>query len=432
MKKTLISSLLMGYLSMNAFSVQVFAAEDNILSAAQVSPSIDPTTNTKGLSDWLPKVMQRFNALPEVQAQIARQQEAKLSIQAADKAVYNPEVGANYQKGIDTQYSLGLNQTIDWGDKRGAATRMAQLQAEVLLSTITLERNQMLSTRLQALATQNLAKKKLKFQQQQYNLAKAQLAIAKQRLQTGDLSNVEVKMMELDLANNAANFAMAEQASLAADGKVLALFGDVDLPFEDFVNALSASASVTEVTPDLPALKSAYQQVMLAKLGVDKVKAQTAADPTLSLTAGREGSGSLVGVGVSVPLQIRNNYSKNLEVASQKIAVSEQVYLGKERVLTQQQKQFERSLPRLMERYVDWRDVVQNSARDAAISISQQWKTGDISTSDYLQGQRQLTSSYTAGLTLEGALYQIWLGWMGESGQLERFIDQQLPASASK
>lgn len=432
MKRTLTLSLLMGYLVTNAFSVPVLAAEDTILSAKQVSPRIDPTINTKGLSGWLPKVMQGFNALPEVQAQIARQQEAKLSIQAADKAVYNPEVGADYQNGIDTQYSLGLNQTIDWGDKRGAATRMAQLQAEVLLSSITLERSQMLSTRLQALANQNLAKKKLKFQQQQYKLAKAQLAIAKQRLQTGDLSNIEVKMMELDLANNAANFAMAEQASLAADGKVLALFGDVELPFEDFVDALSTRASVTEVTPDLPALKSAYQQVMVAKLGVDQVKAQTAADPTLSLTAGREGNSSLVGVGVSVPLQIRNNYSKNLAVASQKIAVSEQVYLGKERVLTQQQKQFERSFPRLMERFVDWRDVVQSAARDAAISISQQWKTGDISTSDYLQGQRQLTSSYTAGLTLEGALYQIWLEWMGESGQLERFIDQQLPASSSK
>ncbi|MGS0730253.1 TolC family protein, partial [Shewanella sp. 0m-11] len=189
---------------------------------------------------------------------------------ASDKAVYNPELGLGYQNATDDTYSLDISQTIDWGDKRGVATRIAQLESEILLSTITLERNQMLAERLQALANQNQARKVLEFQKQQFNRAKEQLEIARQRTEVGDMSSVELQLMQLDVANSAADYALGEQASIAADGAVLALFGEFELPFEDFINALTLQASRLEVSPELPALKSAYQQVLVAKVAVEQ------------------------------------------------------------------------------------------------------------------------------------------------------------------
>ncbi|MGS0696560.1 TolC family protein [Shewanella sp. 0m-4] len=426
MKKTIIASLILGLLAGSVTRLQAADTEPQ-LPESMAQAQIGASTNNMGqFNHWLPEVMQRFNSLPEVQAQAARRQQAQSNMAASDKAVYNPELGLGYQNATDDTYSLDISQTIDWGDKRGVATRIAQLESEILLSTITLERNQMLAERLQALANQNQARKVLEFQKQQFNRAKEQLEIARQRTEVGDMSSVELQLMQLDVANSAADYALGEQASIAADGAVLALFGEFELPFEDFINALTLQASRLEVSPELPALKSAYQQVLVAKVAVEQAKADGSADPSISLSAEREGDENKFGVGVSIPLQIRNNYSEAIAVANQGIVIAEQAYLAEERVLLQQQKQFSLSLPRLTERYKDWSDLVLTSGTKAAKSLSQQWQAGDINTSDYLQSQRQMSSSYIAGLTLESALYENWLNWMGVSGQLEGYLNSQL------
>ncbi|MGS0827644.1 TolC family protein [Shewanella sp. 0m-8] len=426
MKKTIIASLILGLLAGSVTRLQAADTEPQ-LPESMAQAQIGASTNNMGqFNHWLPEVMQRFNSLPEVQAQAARRQQAQLNMAASDKAVYNPELGLGYQNATDDTYSLDISQTIDWGDKRGVATRIAQLESEILLSTITLERNQMLAERLQALANQNQARKVLEFQKQQFNRAKEQLEIARQRTEVGDMSSVELQLMQLDVANSAADYALGEQASIAADGAVLALFGEFELPFEDFINALTLQASRLEVSPELPALKSAYQQVLVAKVAVEQAKADGSADPSISLSAEREGDENKFGVDVSIPLQIRNNYSEAIAVANQGIVIAEQAYLAEERVLLQQQKQFSLSLPRLTERYKDWSDLVLTSGTKAAKSLSQQWQAGDINTSDYLQSQRQMSSSYIAGLTLESALYENWLNWMGVSGQLEGYLNSQL------
>ncbi|MCK8044982.1 TolC family protein [Shewanella sp. 1CM18E] len=434
MKKTIIASLLLSILG-GATNIAIAATTENgamtsavMASAVVQAQQIEPNAQ---FSQWLPQVMARFNNLPEVQAQAAQAEQAKLSIAAADKAVYNPELGLGYQNATEDTYSIDISQTIDWGNKRGVATRIAQLESEILFSSITLERNQMLAERLQALTNQSQARKALEFQQQQFNLAKGQLDIARQRTEVGDLSSVELQLMQLDVASNAADYALAEQESIAADGTVLALFGEHDLPFADFVNSLTQQASNLEVSPQLPALKSAYQQVLVAKVTAEQAKADTSADPSISLSAEREGNENKVGLGLSIPLQIRNNYSEAIAVANQGIIIAEQTYLAQERALLQQQAQFSLSFPRLAARYQDWSELVLTSGAQAAKSLSQQWQSGDINTSDYLQSQRQMSGSYLAGLSLESALYKSWLSWMGDSGQLEDYLNRQLPSQGA-
>lgn len=78
-------------------------------------------------------------------------------------------------------------------------------------------------------------------------------------------------------------------------------------------------APATELSPltsTLPALASAYQQVLLARVNAMQVKADTSADPTISLAAEKEGTDNKLGVGVSLPLQVRN--SSELQAAADK------------------------------------------------------------------------------------------------------------------
>lgn len=418
MKHTIITGLMLGLLMSASMSIAVAAAEPPIAAKAH---SANPT-----FARWLPQMLQQFEQQPEIKAQQAQYQQAKLMVQAADQAVYNPELGLGYQNADQDTYSLDISQTIDWGDKRGIAARRAQLQAQIQLAEIAVSRSESLAQALLALVEQSQSRKQLAFQQGQLDAAKQQLDIAQLQVQVGDLSLAELQMMQLDLASKAADFALAEQASIAADSQVVMIFGRQDIAFDDFIEQLSLSDSAAQVSAQLPALKSAYQQVMLSRLAVEQAKADTAADPTLSLSAEREGDENKIGIGVSIPLQFRNTYKQDIAVASQGIAVAEHTYLIDERRIAQGHALFSLSLPRLQRRYSDWWELVLTSIKGADQAMDQQWQSGDISTSDYLTGQRQLASSYLAGLSLESALYRSWLDWMGQSGQLETFLKSQL------
>jgi len=434
MKKTIIAQTLFGLLStlvLAAGQVSQAVAANSVL-PAQAPMAVGPllaegdqlTSETQvSLDQWLPELLKQINQLPEVQAQIARQQQAELAIAAADRAVYNPELGLNYQNSETDTYTVGLSQTLDWGDKRGVATRLAQLEAQILLADIRLERSQMLAERLLALAEQAQGQKALTFAEQQLRFTQAQLNIAEQRFAAGDLSDVELQLLKLELASNTADYALAEQAALVADGKVIELLGGNNLIFREFIPEISQFASMVSPKTELPALTNAHQQVLLAKANALKVKADTAADPTINLGLEREGTDNKLGIGVAIPLQVRNNYSELQSVADKGIAIAEQNYLARERVLTAKQAQFNNALPRLLARYQDWRERVEASGSKAAKSLSEQWRSGDMSTSEYLQSRRQLAASYLVGLNLETAIYQSWLTWMGDSGQLLPFID---------
>lgn len=430
MKRSIIATLVLGYFCSPSAYAQSISIPSTIDNATAYSSLAQQSANSEPFALWLQPLMRQFNQLPEVKAQQTKASQALLLIQAADKAIYNPELGINYQNATEDTYSLDISQTIDWGDKRGVAMRKAQLDAEVLLSQTTLVRSQMLADAVMALVELAQQNKILRFQQQQLKSVRQQFEIAQQQLSSGTISQAELQLIQLDLASRAAEHALAEQAAISADAKLLMLFGTTTLPFNDFIEVLNVDVAA-EVSPELPALKSAYQQVMMAKLAAKQVKADTSADPTISLSAEREGEDNKLGVGLSIPLQIRNNYSEKLAMATNDIAIAEQTYLARERIITQQQKLFHLSLPRLQQRYQEWRELVLTSGAGVADALGQQWQAGDISTSDYLQSQRQLASSYLAGISIESALYQSWLDWMGQSGQLESYFLQQLGQQAN-
>ena len=453
MKKSIISSALAVHLcamAASAISIPAVYAADTFYvsntpnekgayyktqptsSELAIGHSAEKVPSTSAIAQWLPELMQSFEKLPEVQSQTALKRQALIKVSAADNAVYNPELGLDYQYAPDDDtYTIAVSQTIDWSDKRGAAIRVAQLESEIVLTQISTSRSQLLSQQLLALVTLQQQQKLLTFNQQQFDLARAQLALAEQRVEAGDIALVELQLMRLDVANNAAELAIAEQALINAETSAYSLYGSEFLPHIELMGLIDTNLS-QEVDSRLPALKSLYQQVMLSKLSVGQLKAELAQDPSISLSAEREGSDNKFGVGISIPLSIRNDYSDTLNSANEGIAIAEQNYLASERALYQQWRQFNRGLPRLLARYQDWIALVELSGQEAAASLSVQWQSGDIGTSEYLQSQRQMSSSVIAGLSLEASLYQQWLSWMGDSGQLEKVLLEQLPGQQNQ
>ncbi|MCE9782339.1 TolC family protein [Shewanella algae] len=409
MLKFIVSMSLLGVGALTYQPALAGEKPDNTSLVAQVKSGTEPSLA------WFGELKQQILTLPEFQAQEARIREAQYLAKGADHAIYNPELGLSYLNapGDDT-YSLSISQTIDWGDKRAAASALALTQLMLLKSDIAIERSRLYAEVLQALVDQSLAKKKLMFVRAQNNYGEQQLQIARQRAEVGDLSQAELNLMELEQASAISDLALAQKALLDADTRILARFGRAELPFGSFADRLELPATAAPV----PALTSAGLQLELARLQVNQAKAQAAADPNFSLNAEREGSDNKLGIGVSVPLHLRNDYSESIKAAMEAVTASIAQFQSIEMALKQQQLQFNYSLPRLKQSWLDWQQQALVAGRKAAELFGQRWRSGDLSTSDYLTSRRQLASSFQAGLELEAALYQSWLEWMGASGQL--------------
>ncbi|MEL4878815.1 TolC family protein [Shewanella algae] len=409
MLKFIVSMSLLGVGALTYQPALAGEKPDNTSLVAEVKSGTEPSLA------WFGELKQQILTLPEFQAQEARIREAQYLAKGADRAIYNPELGLSYLNAPeDDTYSLSISQTIDWGDKRAAASALALTELMRLESDITLERSRLYAEVLQALVDQSLAQKKQMFVRAQQNYGEQQLQIARQRAEVGDLSQAELNLMELEQASAISDLALAQKALLDADTRILARFGRAELPFGSFADRLELPATEAPV----PALTTAGLQLELARLQVNQAKAQAAADPNFSLNAEREGSDNKLGIGVSVPLHLRNDYSESIKAAMEAVTAAKAQYQSIEMALKQQQQQFNYSLPRLKQSWLDWQQQALVAGRKAAELLGQRWRSGDLSTSDYLTSRRQLASSFQAGLELEAALYQSWLEWMGASGQL--------------
>ena len=74
---------------------------------------------------------QVLNQHPRVLSAQSEVDAARARERAAGRAIYNPELDAEYEDGEVRTRSLGINQTIDLGGKRGARERAALWEAWV-------------------------------------------------------------------------------------------------------------------------------------------------------------------------------------------------------------------------------------------------------------------------------------------------------------
>ncbi|QDF68280.1 TolC family protein [Shewanella sp. SNU WT4] len=421
MKKSIIASMVLG--------LGLIAPT---LSATQLET--EASFERQAQAHWWPQLQTIIAALPQMQAQTSLLNQQRYAAEAANQAIYNPELDVSYQNATEDTYGIGLSQTIDWGDKRGSATALAQLSLQQAQLQQQLTQDQLLASALTAIVAQDIATKEYTFAKQQLEHAQKQLEIGRKRVDVGDLPQVALQQLSLELANISAEFALAEQAQLTAMSEVLGLLGQ-ELTLTDFMKEVSVASSQT-VDARLPALQVAYLQVRQSRLLQDVVRSTTSVDPTVSVNAEREGSENKFGVGISIPLQIRNSYRAETAASVEAVVLAEQEYLVIERQMQQGYQLFSTSVPKLLARYHDWRELVYRSGSEVASSLGQQWRSGDLATGEYLQSQRQLASSYQVGLQLEQAIYSQWINWMAQSGQLSQWFEQaygqfQVTASTS-
>jgi outer membrane protein, heavy metal efflux system len=376
-------------------------------------------------------VGETLDSNPGVQSAQAALDAATAFERAGKQPLYNPEVEIDAEDAIDQSASIGISQSLDWNDKRSARGGVASYEREIVVSELHRIRQELAIELLNAVTQHDVTQRLLKLTEKREKLMRQFAALAAQRREAGDLNQVELDLARLALAEaqlqrSQATFTLAEtrQALIAVLGeRELLLPTLADTPS----NAVVESPNIEQLLNDLPAMRAQVAKIAAASERVKLRTLETKPDPTVGVRVGQEESDFLAGLTVSIPLFVRNNFTAEVDGANaERIQIEQE---GQD-MYRRARAQLSISLKRyqLTDRAWDnWKKIGAHSLGSQVTLLERLWRSGEISTTEYLVQINQTLDTQTAAEELRGRLWQSWFDWLAASGQVEGWLN--LPKS---
>jgi len=370
----------------------------------------------------------------------AELQSARATLRASDQAVYNPELELDYEN-IDeidsTTQTIGITQTIDWGDQQGSRTAIAKIGLQKAIANYKLASLSFLRDLLMRQSDHQTQIALEKLSNESLKLMTDFKTIAENRYRAGDLSQVE-----LNLALLAYHQALMEQANVQSDTseareKLRVLLGysmgdSVDNSFKKIPD-LPEQLPAPEIEGDLdsflqtlPLVKIQLADLQLSRNQVELKKSEQAWNPTIGVRAGKEDDDSLIGFSLSIPLNVRNNFSAEVDEAQQEsIATEQRAHIAfrdaRARIIVTTER-----YRNLLKAWNNWRNYSRSSVDQQLSLIKKLWLAGDISASDYLLQLKQALETQASGLELRNQLWQVAFEWMSLTDRLDDWLNIQI------
>lgn len=391
------------------------------------TPNFDKHLN-KPLLQFIETILQKN---PTMESANAAVDAAAARAQAAGYPIYNPALAGQYQESVDTTYSAGINQTIDWANKRKARRELGSANFIVAQAEQSAVRLQLTSTILDAVVRYEGAKRVAELAAEKTDILKRFVALTKRRHQSGDVARVDVDLAQLTLseaisqqadANIALNNALQALRALSGQNKITIPALPSTLPPLNV--SQSQKSSLVEALPSVLVLNSEYTSA-LARLHV--AQRDRYADPTIGVQGGQEitkeeGSGNLWNLSLNMPLYIRNPYRAEVTASNDDAIVAAQ---KRQATLQQATAEIQSSSERyqlLRTSVSQWQSVSQNPLQDGTALVQRMWEAGEINTTDYLIQIKQRIDSRIAGVTLRYRAWQAWVEWLKASGTAQIWI----------
>ncbi len=325
---------------------------------------------------------------PRVQAARSAVEASRALESAAARPLYNPEIEADYENAVDDTWYLGIGQTLDWTGKRKARGRVATSDRLAIAAQYLAVRRSVTVELLSGLALYQTGKERDALAAERVRLMYDFENLAQQRLDAGDLNQVEADLATLShtdaqikKATAAANLAEARQA---VRNLTINSTPDQWPSIETRLPLIPANANPQELVLALPEVRAAQRRVEAANALVQLREREQRPDPTVSLRGGREDRSNLVGVTLSIPLYIRNRFKFETSAAAAERDQAQQIADDLIR----------RAYARYIsasERYGYSREAWQSWEQTGQVSLQRQgdllqrlWEAGELSTTDFL------------------------------------------------
>jgi len=361
---------------------------------------------------------------PAMQAADASLEAARARVNAAAQPLYNPELEFEYENTDAVTRTGGISQAIDWADKRGARASIATHELLAAEAEQAAMRQSLAAEILSALADATTAVALQGMGDQRSELMERFGELAERRRKAGDLSQVELDLARLAVAEARFQQASVITAKIQSLQALIAVAGNDAGDWPVFPAALPELEQLDHgmLLQSLPVLRQSLARVAAARATIRLRSRERRPDPTITLRAGTEASESLTGVSLSIPLFVRNSLRAEVDIASAEL-------LEAERAANDLYRRSQAALEAAGLIYQLSRSAWQTWENSGAVSLGKQikllqrlWQAGEISTTDYLVQLKQALDTRASAIEQRGGMQQAWVDWLLASGRIDNWL----------
>lgn len=403
-----------------------------LITVAQAADTTDSGTLTQSTATMAPALTVFVRTVlednPRLQAARAAVDAAQAGTRAAGRPLYNPELEIGAEQAESDTTSIGVRQAIDWADKRGARHGIAAFEAEAARAEFEATRQQLIAELLTALGRYHSTEALDQLAQQRVDLMQRFLALAEKRRRAGDLNQVELDLARLAHTRSLLQRAQASAERTDAEQALVAVTGAARQSWPALPGRLPEPASFDAqmLLDGLPELQAQRARVAAAQSTITLRQREQRPDPSLGLRGGREGSEGLVGLSLSIPLYVRNDFRAETQAANAQLIKAQQTgqdaYRRAQARLTSAAARYRVTY----DAWATWEHSGQPSLSSQLALLERLWQAGELSTADYLLQLNQTLETRTSALELRGQLWRSWFDWLAASGRFDGWLNGSL------
>ncbi|NOZ42416.1 MAG: TolC family protein [Alphaproteobacteria bacterium] len=387
------------------------------------APGINPA-----LPSWGYWFRSQINRHPDVIAAKERMYAALSIADSLERPLYNPELDSSYEReGRYNNYRLGLSQRLDWWGKRDTRKQQARYSRTAARQAYKLAILRKSAAGLRALIEWDAAGQQSVLALRQEEQLGTLLNLVRSRRKSGDIGQVDVEMAFLGLSQKLNDAARAQARIKQAEARLqeaLPGWSSAGLTIPENFWTIDMQKNRPRRVDEYPLVAAARAKWEVMKKRAALARLQARAEPTVRLSAGKSADDTVVGVTLSIPLNVRNNYSAQTRAAQRRMFAAEAGYRA---VRRRQQMAIRASAAALNEyrkRYQRWRILMAGRGQRSGNLLEKQWRSGDMSTTEYLLALQQRTEGLVAGIELRTQYQLARIDWLFQSGQMKAALMQ--------
>jgi outer membrane protein, heavy metal efflux system len=379
-------------------------------------------------ADWTTWLVTQIEQHPEVLAAKENMNAAFSMAENLEKPLYNPELETEYEREEESNnYRIGLSQTIDWWDKRAVRSQQAIFQRSTAKSAFQLAKQQKIAEALESIIQWQGANERAELAIEQENQLGTLLDLVKSRQVSGDLGQVDAELTFLGLTRRLNETAEAQADLKAAEARLLEILPAwtphrSQIPDQLWrTGDLSRSDEWIDVHPSVLSAKGEWE---ILQQSAELARRDAKAEPTIGINAGQSTEGDVAALTLSIPLNVRNNFSAAARAVSQEALAAEADY----RAIRRKQKAAVDaayfSLEAYERQYERWASLMEGRGERSGTLLERQWTEGDLSTTEYLLALQQRTEGILAGIELSTEYQMARINWLFQTGQIHTALAQ--------
>jgi cobalt-zinc-cadmium efflux system outer membrane protein len=377
------------------------------------------TQKPVSLKTPLQKVLNSHSRLTAARRDYAASQYQALGL---GRPLYNPEIGGEAVSSEVDEYYLSISQTISTGGKKDARRQLGASGQALVYAEFEQLRHEIVVEILRAQINYKASFAKGKLAQRRSDLMRQFFDTAQKRYDAGDMGQSEVNMARVALATALDQLAEANRNLAGAESALLVASQQRDASIWPDIEETPASLTIPTDLKHIPAVHLAHLTTAVASANASLADAYRKPDPNFEVRAGKEDRDNLIGVTFSVPLFVRNNFSNehlaalDAENAASIRANALELETGIRLEVLKQA--YETALAN----WQGWQELIIDQLGSAMDLNDRLWKSGEISTSDYLLQLDRLLESNEAGINLRYRVQQIWVDWLDVSATWQQWF----------